>query len=144
MSRSVLLETANAVIESYNTWKPEALVTYRAPDCIHQVLPASLGRQPLNNEQYLAYFTPIMPAFKNFHVTVKHTVVDEEARKVAMHASSTATTDLGDYGNEYMLVLHMTVDGKKVVRFEEFVDSKYSTEFMPRLREHLVGKQKKA
>ena len=144
MSRSVLLETANAVIESYNTWKPEALVAYRAPDCIHQVLPASLGRQPLNNEQYLAYFTPIMPAFKNFHVTVKHTVVDEEARKVAMHASSTATTDLGDYGNEYMLVLHMTVDGKKVVRFEEFVDSKYSTEFMPRLREHLVGKQKKA
>ena len=85
-----------------------------------------------------------MPAFKDFHVTVKHTIVDEEARKVAMHASSTATTDLGDYSNEYMLVLHMTVDGKKVVRFEEFVDSKYSADFMPRLREHLVGKQKKA
>ena len=61
-----------------------------------------------------------------------------------MHASITATTDLGDYGNEYMLVLHMTEDGKKVVRFEEFVDSKYSAEFMPRLREHLAGKQKKA
>ena len=43
-----------------------------------------------------------------------------------------------------MLVLHMTEDGKKVVRFEEFVDSKYSAEFMPRLREHLAGKQKKA
>ena len=85
-----------------------------------------------------------MPAFNNFHVNVKHTVVDEEAQKVAMHAFSTATTDLGDYSNEYMLVLHMTVDGTKVERFEEFVDSKYSMEFMPRLREHLVGKQKKA
>ena len=85
-----------------------------------------------------------MPAFKNFHVTVKNTIVDEEARKVAMHASSTATTDLGDYSNEYMLVLHMTEDGKKVVRFEEFLDSKSTTEFMPRLREHLAGKQKKA
>ena len=143
MSRSVLLETANAAIEGYNTWKPEAMIAYRAPNCIHQVLPTSLGRQPLNNEQYLAYFTPIMPAFKNFHVIVNHTVVDEEARKVAMHATSTATTDLGDYSNEYVLVLHMTEDGKKVVRFEEFVDSKYSTEFMQRLREHLVGKQKK-
>ena len=85
-----------------------------------------------------------MPAFRNFHVTVKNTIVDEEARKVAMHASSAAMTDLGDYSNEYMLVLHMTEDGKKVVRFEEFVDSKYSMEFLPRLREHLAGKQKEA
>ena len=85
-----------------------------------------------------------MPEFRNFHVTVKNTVVDEEARKVAMHASSTARTDLGDYSNEYMLVLHMTEDGKKVGRFEEFVDSKNSTDFFPRLREHIADKQKKA
>ncbi|KAK0516664.1 hypothetical protein JMJ35_001267 [Cladonia borealis] len=144
MSRSILLETANAVIESYNTWTPEAVMAYRAPDCIMQILPASLGRQPMNNEQYLAYFTSIMPELRNFHVTVKNTIVDEEARKVAMHASSTATTDLGDYSNEYMLVLHMTEDGKKVVRGEEFVDSKRSTDFLTRLREHLAGKQKEA
>ena len=85
-----------------------------------------------------------MPEFRNFHVTVKNTIVDEEARKVAMHASSTATTDLGDYSNEYMLVLHMTEDGKKVERGEEFVDSKHSADFFARLREHLAGKQKKA
>lgn len=144
MSRSVLLETANTAIEGYNTRKPEALLAYRAPDCTHQVLPVSLGRESLNNEQYLAFFTTLMPAFRNFHVTVKNTIVDEEARKVAMHASSAAMTDLGDYSNEYMLVLHMTEDGKKVVRFEEFVDSKYSMEFLPRLREHLAGKQKEA
>ena len=98
----------------------------------------------MNNEQYLAYFTPIMPAFRNFHLTVKDTVVDEEARNVAMHAFSTATTDLGDYSNEYMLILHMTMDGTKVTLFEEFVDSKHTAEFFARLREHLEGKQKKA
>ena len=38
----------------------------------------------------------------------------------------------------------MTVDGTKLVRFEEFVDSKYSADYLPRLREHLEGKQKKA
>ena len=144
MSRSTLLETGCAVIDGYNAWKPEAIMAYRAPNCIHQILPASLGRQPMNNEQFLAYFTPIMPAFKNFHVTVKNTIVDEEARKVVLHTSSTATTDFGDYSNEYMLVLHMTVDGTKVVLFEEFVDSKYSAEYLQRLMEHLEGKQKKA
>ena len=144
MSRSTLLLTVFAVINGYNTWTPEAIMACRAPNCIHQVLPASLGRPPLNNEQYLAYFTPIMPAFKNFHLTVKNTIVDEEARKVVLHASSTATTDLGDYSNEYMLVLQMAEDGTKVVRVDEFLDSKYSTEYLPRLREHLVGKQKKA
>lgn len=144
MSRSTLLETGCAVIDGYNAWKIEAIMAYRAPNCIHQILPASFGRQPMNNEQLLAYFTPIMPAFKNFHLTVKNTVVDEQARKVVLHASSTATTDLGDYSNEYMLVLHMIEDGTKVVLFEEFVDSKYSAEFLPRLRELLAGKQKKA
>lgn len=144
MSRSTLLETAIAVIDGYNTWTPEAIMANRAPDCITQILPASLGRPPMDNERYLAYFAPIMPAFKNFHVTVKHTIVDEEARNVVMHAHSTATTELGDYSNEYMLVLHMTVDGTKLVRFEEFLDSKYSAEYLPQLREHLVGKQKKA
>ena len=77
-----------------------------------------------------------MLAFKNFNSSSKNTVVDEEAKKVVMHASSTATTDLGDYNNEYILVLHMTEDGTKVHRFEEFVDSKYSTEFLSRLREN--------
>ena len=144
MSRSALLETGCAVIDGYNAWKPEAIMAYRTSDCIHQILPASLGRQPMNNEQYLASLTPIIPAFKNFHITATNTVVDEEARKVVMHAYSTATTDLGDYSNEYMLVLQMTEDGTKVVRLEEFVDSKYSAEYLPRLRKHLEGKQKKA
>lgn len=142
MSRPVLLETAQSVIDGFNTWTPEAIIAYRAPNCIHQVLPSSLGRSPLNNEQYLAYFKPIMPAFRDFHVTVETQVVDEAARKVVTHASSTATTDLGDYNNEYMLVLHMTEDCGKVERFEEFVDSKYSSEFLPRLRAALENKQK--
>ena len=140
MSRSTLLATANAAIEGYNTWTPDAIMSYRAPNCIHQVLPASLGRQPLNNEQYLAYFVPLMPAFKNFHVAVKSTAVDEQARQVVLHALSTAMTELGEYANEYVLTLWMTDDGTKVQKFEEFVDSKYSVEFLGKLREHLANK----
>ena len=57
-----------------------------------------------------------------------------------MHASSKATTDLGDYANEYMIILYMTEDGSKVERFLEFVDSAYSKDFMGRLREAVARK----
>ena len=142
MSRSTLLATAQMAIEGYNTWTPEAIMAYRAPDCIHQILPASLNRLPLNNEQYAAYFVPIMPAFRNFRLTAHSSMVDEAARKVVLHVSSTAATDLGSYENEYMLILQMTSDGCKVERFFEFVDSAYATDYMRRLRDHVATKEK--
>ena len=55
-----------------------------------------------------------------------------------MHASSEASTVLGAYGNEYMLVLHMTEDGSKVERIYEFVDSGYGADYMRRLREAMA------
>ena len=85
-----------------------------------------------------------MPAFKDFHVTVHDIVVDETARKVVMHASSTASTKLGSYNNEYTLILHMTEDGRKVEKFYEFVDSAYSADYMARLRDSIVNQQKGA
>lgn len=140
MSRSTLLETANAAIQGYNTWTMESIMSCRAPNCIHQVLPLSLGRQPLNNEQYLAHFEPIMRALRKFQATVKNTVVDIEARQVVINASGTAMTDIGDYSNEYVLMLRMTRDGTKVEMFEESVDSLYNAEFFVKLRKRLVAK----
>ena len=117
-------------------------MSFRAPNCIQYILPSSLNRPPLNNEQYAAYFVPIMPAFQNFHVTVHDTIVDEAARKVVLRASSMATTALGPYNNEYTLILHMTEDGRKVEKFYEFVDSAYSADYMPRLRDAIATQQK--
>lgn len=129
-------------IEGYNTWTPESIMSYRAPNCIHYILPSSLNRPLLDNEKYAAYFVPIMPAFKDFHVTVQDTIVDEAARKVVMRASSTATTTLGPYDNEHTLILHMTKDGRKVEKFYEFVDSAYSADYMRRLRDVIANQQK--
>lgn len=83
-----------------------------------------------------------MPAFQGFHLTVHDTVIDETARKVVMHLTSTASTPIDEYHNEYMLTLHMTEDGHKVDKFEEFVDSKYSADFMARVREFLSQSNK--
>ncbi|KAL9601056.1 MAG: hypothetical protein Q9219_002765 [cf. Caloplaca sp. 3 TL-2023] len=87
----------------------------RAANCMNHILPESL---------------------------VNDMVIDESARKVVMHLASTATTIIGDYHNEYMLKLHMTEDGRKVDVFQEFVDSKYSAEYLARLREVLSQSEK--
>lgn len=142
MSRATLFSTAREAVEGYNTWTPESIMSYRAPNCIHHILPSSLNRPPLDNEHYAAYFVPIMPAFQKFHVIVHDTIVDEAARKVVLRASSTATTALGPYNNEYTLILHMTEDGRKVEKFYEFVDSRYSADYMPRLRDAITTQQK--
>ena len=138
VSRQILLSTAQEVIQSYNTWTPTSILSYRAPTCLHYILPSSLHRPPLNNEQYGAYFFPIMPAFERFHLTVHDSIVDEAARKVLMHVSSSASTALGPYNNEYMVILYMTEDGRKVDKFYEFVDSAYSIDYMPRLRDAMA------
>lgn len=96
----------------------------------------------MNNEEYSLFFTPSMEAFEGFSLTVHDTVVDETDRKVAMHVTSTASTSIGEYHNEYRLTLHMTEDGQKIDKFEEFVDSKYSADFMPRVRNFLAQSKK--
>ena len=81
----------------------------------------------------------MIPAFTGFHVTVHDDIVDEAARKVVMHASSTATTVLGPYSNEYVLILHMAEDGRKVEKFYEFVNSAYTGDYISRLRDAVAN-----
>jgi ketosteroid isomerase-like protein len=65
---------------------------------------------------------------------VIHTEVhDAEARRCVIHASSTANTRIGTYGNEYALFLTFTEDGKKISKIEEFVDTAYSAKFFASL-----------
>ncbi|KAL8921202.1 MAG: hypothetical protein Q9208_005812 [Pyrenodesmia sp. 3 TL-2023] len=141
-SRSSLFRTAQTLVTAYNAWDLGAIMDVRSTDCVNCILPASLGRPTMDNEQYRSFFAPNLPLFKGFHLTVLDIIIDEAARKVAMHLSSTATTAIGDYSNEYMLTLHITEDGRKVDRFEEFVDSKYSTDYLSKLRDSVAQSSK--
>jgi ketosteroid isomerase-like protein len=58
---------------------------------------------------------------------------DADAHISIIHALSTAETRIGPYANEYMLILTFTEDGKKVTKFDEFVDSAYSKDFFAAL-----------
>ncbi|KAL9022809.1 MAG: hypothetical protein Q9185_000072 [Variospora sp. 1 TL-2023] len=135
-SRSDLLQTAQNLVSAYNSLDIEAIMGVRSADCVNTILPASLGFQAMNNEEYAAFFSRNLHLLKDFHLAVHDTLVDEAARKVSMHLTSSATTGIGDYSNEYMVTLHMTEDGRKTDRFDEFADSKYSAEFLSKLYEH--------
>lgn len=47
-------------------------MSHRAPACTQQVLPLSLGRAPMNWDEYRAYFGGFMNIFSNFKVRGSH------------------------------------------------------------------------
>ncbi|KAF9728536.1 hypothetical protein PMIN06_011507 [Paraphaeosphaeria minitans] len=92
-----------------------------------------MGRAAKSNDEYRAYLSTIMPLYSNFTVAVLQEIHDAETHTCIIHASSKAETEIGQYGNEYALILTFTEDGKQVTRFEEFVDSAYSERFVAAL-----------
>ena len=136
MSTDILRQTASAVISGYNTWSMDAIMAPRSPTCITQILPLSLGMPPMDNKEYVTYFSKILPAFRDFKLTVKDMVVDERERKVCIWASSTAETVIGRYENEYMILIKCDEEGK-VEWFGEFVDASVAG-FFRRLRERMA------
>ena len=98
----------------------------------------------MNNDEYATYFAPSLSMFRNFTVKVHESILDEEARKVVMLASSTAETDIGPYSNEYILVVEMGRDGRQVEKVIEWVDSGYAVKYFGRLRQATDMKNKGA
>ncbi len=142
MSRSVLPSTVGRVIQGYNDWTVDSMLSPRSTDCIHEIHPASLHRLPMNNTQFSTYFNPFLSVIRDFQLTVHNTVVDTEAKTVAVYLYSKGETDLGPYANEYLLMLHMDEEGEKVERLVKFVDSAYSKEMFPKLKELIARQQK--
>ncbi|PSN58735.1 hypothetical protein BS50DRAFT_580500 [Corynespora cassiicola Philippines] len=126
-------ETARAMIDAYNSWDIDSILAYRTPECQHQILPSSMGRAAKSNDEYRAYLHMIMPLYSNFTAVVLEEIHDAEAHTSIMHTSSTADTDIGQYTNEYVLILSFTEDGKQVTKFDEFVDSAYTEGFVAAL-----------
>ena len=124
----------------------------------------------MTNEQYAAYFTPLLPWLRNWRLEydkeAKDWVVDEGARKVVVKARSWAlicspdegTSDFAGtggkgglnkgeeetYQNEYVLFITMTESGEEVERVEEWVDSQASLEGMGKLRRRVAQEQKQS
>ncbi|KAK0648807.1 hypothetical protein B0T16DRAFT_456262 [Cercophora newfieldiana] len=132
---STLRETALKVIDAYNSWDLEKMMAVRAPECIQEMRPGTLDLPgPMDNASYEAFQKSIMTAFHTFHIEVLEIIEDTARNKVAIWAKSNASSIIGPYENEYMLVFHMNEAGDKLVRLREFADSAYALDFFPKLR----------
>ncbi|KAL6714554.1 hypothetical protein ACLMJK_007979 [Lecanora helva] len=132
-------KTVAAFLDAYNKWDIDLIMALRAEQCMQYVLPRSLDQPSRNNEEYKAYFSTLMPLFKDFNVTPETTVHDAENHSCAMYLSSTATSPLGPYKNEYTFFLHFTDDGTKIIKVEEMVDSGYSAKYFGDLEKYVAS-----
>jgi len=62
-SLSVQKATAAALIAGYNAFSIDLMLAPRAPDCVQQVLPTSLGLKAHNNEEYRRYYDEQLKRF---------------------------------------------------------------------------------
>lgn len=67
--------------------------------------------------------------------------MDVGQTKVVLHASGEATTIAGPFRSEYIFTLHLTEDGHKVRKVEEFVDSALSKDQGAKIREAIASTQ---
>ncbi|KAM7215656.1 hypothetical protein V8F06_008947 [Rhypophila decipiens] len=134
--RKTLLATATAFSRSYDDWTVESALAVRAPNCIHQIHPASLQRPPMYNDGLAAFFASIHRLYQNYAIKVfeDETLVDVGNRSVVMHATGDADTILGKFHNEYIFILKMDESGTKIARIDEHVDSAAVKELVPRIK----------
>ena len=57
MSYDQLLQTSQDFIAALSSLDVDKMLALRAPDCEHVILPASLGRKGMSNEEYDASFS---------------------------------------------------------------------------------------
>ncbi|KAK3669823.1 hypothetical protein LTR78_010281 [Recurvomyces mirabilis] len=132
-----MTRTTHRMIDSYNQWDIDAMIANRTADCVTEILPKSMGREPMNNTEYRMYFASVMSMFQGFTVIIESELYDVQTKRAALHLRSVAQTPVGRYSNEYAFFLTFDHDCNKISRFEEMVDSKYTVGHLIGLRSHL-------
>jgi len=135
-TRAQLLETAIALVRSFETWTIDAVLAQRSPKSTQQVLPKSLGRPVQDLEgfrRYLEHLILLVPDGFKVDAHYKEPIVDEATRKVAVFAWCSANTVVGPYENEYIFVIQLNEDGTLADKVEEYLDSQLLRDVESRL-----------
>jgi hypothetical protein len=88
-------------------------------------------KQNMTNEQFAEVNTAAKGLFKTFCMEIIDIWSDEKERKFTVWCRSHCETVISDdYSNEYWFGFYFDEEGEKIIKFLEFVDTKYSHEFM--------------
>jgi ketosteroid isomerase-like protein len=140
-------KTAQDFIDSYKEEKCGKDITTlsatRTPNCRQFFLPSSLlayapvlaaGRT--NSEYEAQILHEITTVFKSWDVTTKSITVDDRVKKAvvysshAMHTGARGSGEGKTYVFDFVYILHMTGDGSKVEKIEQFVDTALAGQLM--------------
>ncbi|KAJ5514914.1 hypothetical protein N7463_004466 [Penicillium fimorum] len=122
--KSTLEETAAGWISDLESRSLDNVVS-RWTDGIHYTLhPDVEGVFPMTKEQFRTYdrAAGFFKFLKWFKITINEMFTDEEKRTVTMLCSSKGELEAGPYGTDYVFVLTMTEDGKKIKKLSEWPD----------------------
>jgi hypothetical protein len=83
------------------------MLSFRTPDCTHEVFPSSL-RVPVmsyeDSKKFMIFGASIVFPPWTIEYDEERTVVDLEKRKMVMYAKSSARNILGEHRQEYIMV----------------------------------------
>jgi hypothetical protein len=65
--------TTEGFVYSFNgEWQPGATMKYRAPECMHTMLPSTLNVPPKNNDEWAARLVKVAPLVTDGKVSTFH------------------------------------------------------------------------
>ncbi|KAJ7202058.1 hypothetical protein GGX14DRAFT_570955 [Mycena pura] len=130
------LQAVRAFVGHLNALEWEPLAELLHPDFRHQYQPASIvppdGKETRGKADFIGVLQHNLLVVFKF---IKWTIVDEThgVDSVVLHLTSNGMSKSGrEYGNEYMCTFKL--QGDKITRLYEFVDSKYSSAYFGALR----------
>lgn len=133
--RDQLLKTAEDFINAHNQRDFARIHALCDPSCVHRAGPPSVKSPDRNNDEYVSFTTEVLGFMRTYVATITDSVVDDVKKKVVLSVKGVASSDAGEFENEYIILLAMTGDGKKVLDHYHFADSQKLVEWSARVGE---------
>ncbi|KAF7351945.1 hypothetical protein MVEN_01156500 [Mycena venus] len=126
------LENAHAFMKHLNALDWTSLADLMSPDFRHQYLPASIipldGKEDRGKEEFIGILKHYFEIVFEKVTFLPPTDVIHGSNAVVFHLKADGMSKSGKkYNSEYMFTFHF--DGEKIVKLNEFVDSKYSSAY---------------
>ncbi|KAJ7347977.1 hypothetical protein DFH08DRAFT_867058 [Mycena albidolilacea] len=131
------LENAHAFLTYLNALNWDRLGELLAPDFRHKYLPASIippdGKEDRGKDDFVGVLKYNFEKVFDKVTFLAPLDVIHGTNAVVFHLKSDGISKSGKkYNNEYMVTFHF--DGEKIIKLNEFVDSKYSSAYFGALR----------
>ncbi|RSL43303.1 hypothetical protein BHE90_017192 [Fusarium euwallaceae] len=122
--KEILEKTAVGWISDLESRSLDNVVSRWTDDIHYTVHPDTEGVFPMTREQFRTYdmAAGFFKLLKKFKITINEMFVDLEKRTVTIMCSSEGEVEAGPYGTDYVFVLTMTEDGKKIKKLSEWPD----------------------